>query len=84
MESRRGKKVIFNKGKRQNLKVSLKVKEFLRTVVHLYGKNCPAILFSTLLRYLSGGYAVKREKATKTKRQILILQPKLSKVSIPV
>ena len=76
--------MVFNKGKRPNLKISLKVKEFLRTVVHLYGENYTAILFSTLLRYLSGGYGVKREKATKTKRQILILQLKLSKVSIPV
>ena len=76
--------MVFNKGKRQNLKISLKVKEFLRTVVHLYGENYTAILFSTLLRYQSGGYGVKREKATKTKRQILILQLKLSKVSIPV
>ena len=40
--------------------------------------------YSALYRGTSqGGYAVKRENATKTERQILILQLKLSKVSIP-
>ena len=75
MESRRGKKWYSTflsysfqsgshfKGKRQNLKISTEVKEFHGKVVrHLYGENYPAILFSTLPRYLSGGICCQKRK----------------------